>query len=247
MPVEWFVVDPAYKFDMKANIRAPYLLPDSSGVYHLVLGVGTTYYPFATDFIEEVGVMGVSKRLPKGFDFSKLTAGESALILVHPRAIPNFSYHLHREPYENCPRIQSGRHKDDAEKLTEEEIITMVVNGRKETFAKHQCVGDLWDLSSVASIEDKHEITPIDDEWLRVDTPSTWYEVKKAYTMADGVPIEEIMSYERGIFMRFPHFHFEFVHKPLEREGEEAQFQDKLQTIKELYAEGGYGFKVVEE
>lgn len=221
-------------------------VPYVGDVYNLEIKDDNSYCtPYHT--VHNCRVMGVSKRLPKGFDFSKLTAGESALVLVHPKAIPDFSYDLHREPYENCPRIRSGKHKTDAEDLTEETIITMVVNGKTETFAQHQCLGDLWDLSSVQSVGDKHELTPIDDEWYRVDTPSTWYDVKKAYTMKGGAQMQEIMNYEKGIFMRFPNFHFEFTHKPVEHAGEEQQFQNKLMKIKEVYLDHGYRFKVVEE
>ena len=52
-----------------------------NGITHLVLGVGKTYYPFPSDFLEEARRMGVSKKVPRNFPFDELTPGKSRMLL----------------------------------------------------------------------------------------------------------------------------------------------------------------------
>jgi hypothetical protein len=48
--------------------------------------VGEAYYPNVADMVEEIRNQGLSRRLPKSIDFSKLTSA-SRIILAHPRAV----------------------------------------------------------------------------------------------------------------------------------------------------------------
>jgi len=83
LPVEYFVVDPPVSVDME-SFRSP-ILHEENGTCHVIMWIGEKFYPSAVDFIEEARVQGVSRRVPSGFPFEKLTKN-SKMILIHPRA-----------------------------------------------------------------------------------------------------------------------------------------------------------------
>jgi len=92
-PIEHFLVDPPTEW-RGGRLRAPMLVADKRGVNHILLGVGARYYPFVPDFVEEVRRLGASKRIPDDFDLTKLTPGRSKMVLIHPRAIPQFKFNV---------------------------------------------------------------------------------------------------------------------------------------------------------
>ena len=65
--------------------RGVKLYTDPSGATHILDWVGERYYPHVADFIEEVRRMGMSRRLPRTLDFSRLDP-RSRVILIHARA-----------------------------------------------------------------------------------------------------------------------------------------------------------------
>ena len=224
MPVDWFIVDPALPFDGKLP-RSPLIIPDSNNVNHLLLGIGKSFYPFVSDFVEEVRWMGVSKRIPADFDLSILTPNRSALVLAHPRAIPLFDYDLRREW---CPRKVSG----------------------KPDLGSHQCVGDNWDLSSVRDVkwdkEMRHEVhVDENSEWVQVVTPSCRYEVMKAYELS-GDRMTVIRKYQGGIVLKFPRFRFSYVDRP-DGPVDPIKKKKQIQKVEKVLTGLGYSFKVVDE
>jgi hypothetical protein len=90
VPIEFWLEDPPLdwaqigKFEWFESHRAP-IVVEHNGANHLVIWIGEEFYPNVFDFIEETRVLGASRRIPSGFDFSQITAG-SRMILVHPRA-----------------------------------------------------------------------------------------------------------------------------------------------------------------
>ncbi len=70
--------------DWYAPHRTP-LLFEHEGAFHVVIWVGAEFYPNVWDFIEEGRVAGFSRRVPKTFDFAKLTAA-SRMFYIHPQA-----------------------------------------------------------------------------------------------------------------------------------------------------------------
>lgn len=68
---------------------------------HIVDWVGADHYPNVADFIEEVRVLGVSRRLSSSLDYSLLTK-ESRLLLVHSRAY--IANHTEYQQVGPCPR-----------------------------------------------------------------------------------------------------------------------------------------------
>jgi len=90
-PIEHFLVDPPTEW-RGGRLRAPMLVADKRGVNHILLGVGARYYPFVPDYVEETRRLGASKRIPEDFDLTKLTPGRSKMVLIHPRALPQFEH-----------------------------------------------------------------------------------------------------------------------------------------------------------
>lgn len=200
-PIEYFLVDPALAWK-GSQLRAPMLIEDSKSINHLVMWIGKTYYPFVPDFVEETRLVGVSKRVPRNFDVSVLVPGKSRLLLVHPNAIPRFDYRLVTYP-KFCP--------------------TNLEN-------EHECIGDLWSLSTLHSVGEVHKLTEISDGRIRVSTPSCQYSALKPLSWdGDGE------QYSSGIIMMFPTFHFEYVNN-----------QRKVpKTVKERIQKAGFKLEVL--
>jgi len=149
MPIEHYLIDPPIIWD-GPKLRAPMIQRDKFGINHILIGVGAKFYPFIPDFVEEARAMGVSKKIPRGFDLLKLTAGRSKMVLIHPRAIPNFDFVLFkREP---CPRFM-------------------------ERVPGHNCIKNLWPLSALKAYKHVHEIF-VSGSKARIKTPSVRYSVK---------------------------------------------------------------------
>ncbi len=87
LPVEHFLVDPPLPVDADALglTSIGVKLVEVAGVWHIFDIVGAEHYANLADFVEEVRVMGASRRLAKTLDFAKLTA-DSKLVLLHRRA-----------------------------------------------------------------------------------------------------------------------------------------------------------------
>lgn len=87
-PLDTFLLDPPVPVDAHALGLSPIgvsLMPDTKGTYHIWDWIGEQHYALPIDFIEETRVMGLSRRLPRTLDYSKLSVG-SRIICLHPRA-----------------------------------------------------------------------------------------------------------------------------------------------------------------
>lgn len=84
-PIEDFLIDPPIAYNGE-SFRAP-IVDEKNGVKNLIFWVGKEYYPFCPDYIEETRVMGISKRVPLGFDFDGIEPFKSSMFFIHPRAI----------------------------------------------------------------------------------------------------------------------------------------------------------------
>lgn len=197
-PVEAFLVDPVIPWT-GGTLRGPEMfnLPDEQ-VKHVVLGVGASFYPYCPDYVEETRVMGISKRVSLNIDLSGLVPGESRLLLMHPKAIPEFVYVIPAFGQ----MIPKGADKNPE-----------CPKGKVEA---HLCVGDLWPLSVMDppnQSSDKHSITTYMETGSEVQrhtitTPSTKYVVS-----LDGQVQRHGDEFSAGIFLKFPYFTFEFVSK----------------------------------
>lgn len=101
------------------------LFQDESGTNHIIDWVGQEHYPNVADFVEEVRVMGLSRRLGLKLKWTELSRG-SRIMLVHARGsianahdyfLPEAEYY--RPPYEKvrprgCPRKRVDHQPDRA-------------------------------------------------------------------------------------------------------------------------------------
>lgn len=87
IPMSMLIKDPVPLFDPESVGLSPVgvKVVEFDGVFHVFDWVGASHYPNAADFLEEAVRLGLSRRIPKTAEFSRLTA-ESRLILVHPKA-----------------------------------------------------------------------------------------------------------------------------------------------------------------
>lgn len=111
-PVEDFLIDPPIPvktfcddYPFKVSAQGITNLPGTSMFFDWV---GLTHYPNVMDFIHEIKTMGLSRRIPKTFDFSLLDE-EARLVLVHPRAyIVNRAAYTHKAWLCPCEKHNPG-------------------------------------------------------------------------------------------------------------------------------------------
>ena len=83
-PIEYYLLDPAHPIGGICKVGVSLVRGKKGDVAHILDWVGKTHYPYPVDFIEEARAMGVSRRIPKNFDFAALDE-RSRLILVHEK------------------------------------------------------------------------------------------------------------------------------------------------------------------
>lgn len=87
-PIEEFIIDPPIDCKNKGiSWSRSYQIFKKDGVNHLIDWVGEEYYESPWDFIEECRVKGMSRRVQKSFDFTKIVPGESQIFFAHKKAI----------------------------------------------------------------------------------------------------------------------------------------------------------------
>jgi hypothetical protein len=86
-PVEEFLIDPPQPAEREAlglgSVGVS--LIDVDGVTHVFDIVGREHYPTVAGFVDEARRLGVSRRVARTIDFSRLT-GDSRLVLLHEHA-----------------------------------------------------------------------------------------------------------------------------------------------------------------
>ena len=181
-PLEHFLIDSAIQWD-GGTLRSPKIVTDPAGTNHIILGIGREHYPSFTDFFYETRAHGLSKRVPRGFDPSRLEFGKSKFLLTHPHAIP-------RRPFKAdyvCPKTAAGEplHKP----------------------RDPRCVGGLWPLAGIEPSTKKHEVLPDGGAGeFTIKTPSVEYRVPICRE-------PDSMTYDAGVLLQFSLFRFEFVNK----------------------------------
>ena len=86
-PIEAFLVEPPRPVPDDLGISPIGVkLVEIDGAFHVFDWVGSEHYPHVADFVQELKAMGLSRRLPKTLDFSKL-GPESRMFLIHSEAI----------------------------------------------------------------------------------------------------------------------------------------------------------------
>ena len=99
VPLEEFIIDSPRLYEGE-TFRVPIIF-EKDGMNHLLFWVGKEFYPFPSDFIEEVRRFGASKRVPVDFPIHRLSAG-SLMFFVHALAIIH-NYDV-LPPPPSCPK-----------------------------------------------------------------------------------------------------------------------------------------------
>lgn len=110
IPIEFMFADPPQPIEPKAYGLRPrgVRMIEFQGRFHLMDWIGAVHYPNAPDFLEEARRFGVSRRIPRSLDTTKLTR-ESKLLLVHPRGrIAGGSFQHCDCPKEKCRSLPIG-------------------------------------------------------------------------------------------------------------------------------------------
>jgi hypothetical protein len=115
-PIEEFLFDPPLdETSLPAEWMKPSRTPqlfERDGVHHVVIWVGEDFYPNVFDFVEETRVAGASRRVPRTFDFSKLTSA-SRMYFVHAHALVDGDVLVTSSLSCQCPkRMHAQPHED---------------------------------------------------------------------------------------------------------------------------------------
>lgn len=217
LPIEAFVVDPAIPWPGKFQ-RGIKILPrdpqDPNSVNDLVIFVGAKFYQSAWDFVEETRLFGASRKMSPTLPFEKLTPGQSRMVFVHSKAIPDFEYELNRrgKPLYGCKYLQRWVDNKDA---YNDEPPEQHIEGTL-------CTHALKDLAFL--VHGDIEPSENDPEFYRVNMPSFNYTAKYPLDPPTYKPAE----WQVGIFLALPLTHFEFCRKPhqaAQGKAEQAGFQ----------------------
>lgn len=108
--LESLIQDPVTSIDPDSLGISPVgvKLIEMGGVTHVFDWVGEKHYPNAADFLEEAVRLGVSRRISRNADFSKLTPG-SKLILIHPKGFIQGGEEFFSRRQIPCPAAKHAR------------------------------------------------------------------------------------------------------------------------------------------
>lgn len=219
LPLERFMQDPPVPWEGSEVLRSPQLIEDENGTNHLLMGIGKTNYPYVPDFLEETRSLGLSRKVPKDYNFSALEYGKSKLIIMHPRAIPKFSY----DTIHFCPRKKKHNNSIQREKI--ENLVW------KDEEFNHNCLGATYSFSM---LDDGEQYYNMEDIWRGKKLPS---KARYEHPIPNEPENGEELPWKAGIILIFPNFRFEFV----DDQGR------KPPKLKEKIQSQGFQFKVVPE
>lgn len=203
-PVEDFLIDPPLELEGPLAPQGVGTIV-REGVTHIVDWVGSTHYPNVADFVEEVRRMGMSRRIPSTFDFSKLTR-DSCHILVHARTIV-----AHPEMYRPALIHEPGHVFDGPMHLCPKFIVDHQRGYGKPETPPEMCAGIWWeDLDPCEYLGDGQ------DRKAKRRIPSGVYE-------GLGSPVEPRMrEYFPGLFLMMPIVTLQIVRDAISGRHEEA-------------------------
>lgn len=203
-PVEEFLLDPPHILPTAALGITPIgqKLVERGDTAFVFDQVGEKFYPNVADMIEEIRVMGVSRRVSRTFDFGKLKAGRAMLVLLHPRAmIRNWREYAFWEPEgaRACPQLVGFLHCGRPPKADH------------HATPQTEFCGRFW-------YQDIEGGEPVVGRAVNRVVPSGEY---RGFSRPEGV----FPQYELAAFARFPIHRIEMVRK---RGGADAEYEEAL-------------------
>lgn len=190
MPVEHFLLDPPVPTDAALNLATQGIdWVERDGTWHVIDWVGQSHYPNVADFVEEVRRFGLSRRIPKNEDFSRLTTA-SRIILVHARAILVPATFKRYRPSDDAPFTCPKR------VLFKEGQKVPPFIKEHESGAPHLCAGVWWE-DVKGGDPDKSVGGEVDSRFIIRTMPSFRYGARTA-------PLDVTPEYTAGMFASFP-------------------------------------------
>lgn len=196
-PIEHFLIDPPWPIEshalgfsaigVKLFDDPTAKLPDGSPLQHVLDWIGFEHYPNVADFVEEVRRFGLSRKIARTKDFSRLGPG-SRIYVAHARAIIDPIRRSYWDRGWRCPK-----HREDHEAGQQMDRET----GRRTVFEypTEMCAGLWWeDVDGVSSAPDTSP-----DRAGRVirSMPSFSYDCRRR-------PPHLEPRYQLGMFASFP-------------------------------------------
>jgi hypothetical protein len=179
-PLEAFLMDPPVPVDPAGLGLSPIgvtLLNDpATGATHILDWVGEEHYPNVCDALEEIRRFGLSRRLPRTLDFSRLDA-HSRILLVHRRGLLADVSAYASDWRRSCPKALP-EHADPAH-------------------APSLCAGIWWEDVSGGEEDAAPEGQPADPRRIRRTMPSFSY-------VARAAPPGVAPAYAPAIVASFP-------------------------------------------
>ncbi|GEM_PF-693335 len=108
-PIEDFLIDPIIPALDQKPFRSPQFFQTKDKIWHILIWVGKQFYPTPIHFIEEAGLFGVSRRIPKHAPLYLLTPKKSKMLFIHPKAfIKNANAIFNKSQYK-CPKNKTHK------------------------------------------------------------------------------------------------------------------------------------------
>lgn len=222
-PLEHFLCDPPVPITVDTKVGVE--LVERDGLVHVLDWVGEAHYPYASDFLEEGGRYGFSRRVSRTLPFSRLSAA-SRLLVVHARGLVVNHRELRPfmpEAYATTPNSRAFKHHCGLLERTGD------AGHYRPDPLEHPCTRDLWAL-------------PPADRALDGDPPhylrtcaSFSYEV---FPLAPDAPVPETTA---ALIASLPITNVGVV------KAEDGSHESTLERVRELLAcEGGLKISVTE-
>lgn len=194
LPIEHFLIDPVIHWTSKAS-RSPMIINAEEFIRNeknkfkgkvAIFYVGSKFYKYATDFIEEVRNKGVSKRIPCNEKTIEQFKDVKAMMFYHSRCFIS-QESLSPIPM-NCPKS-----------------LVKHINGEEH------CITRLYEIISEEDTEKERTITG--DIKIVRKIGDLKYEVPKTMSETDFIKLKDKLS--TGIFLWTPFSELHYV-KPIE-------------------------------
>lgn len=214
VPLEKFLMDPpVYEVEVDGEMvpisEAFGLSPlgvtlvEMGGVCHVIDIVGSQHYPNVTDFLEEVRFAGLSRRISKGTDFSKLTR-DSKIVVAHARG--HIEEHARYFANEEVGEMRDCPRQDELHQTVEEEYEEM-------------CARMFWQ-----DVLGGEKVSEEESRRVRVQMPAFSYE-------AFSPPENVISEHKLALVAAFPIHHIEAIRDSEQNTHEQAMEKASMSGI----------------
>lgn len=230
-PVEEFVVDPVLPWPGQFQ-RGFKIINSSSGINHVAIFVGESFYASPWTFVEEARRFGISRKVPPTFPFQELTPGRSMMFFIHPKAYntQKNNYVLDRDP---CKPMEGCKFYHNDQEMWSK-------NDKDFGGGWHPSVGNRTKTPCTMGHRDLACFFHSDDEieWLESTENGYPFNIKAPSFSYTGLsPVlpnilkdEKLEGFTPGVFLKVPLTHVEACQKAgkWEKVAQKAGFQVEI-------------------